>query len=258
MTTHLYCILPDETAGALQPNLSGLDGAPVRALRVERMVAWVSDVEREVPVSFEGVRAEEAFASVRAHDAVVEAALDTGSTPVPARFGQRFASDDACRAALVKQGMLLESLVSTVQGMVEMTLILTPSTRRMLRDLEPVLPDLIESETTGMGKAYLNALRAREAATGTVRRAMDGLARKLLEATKALVRDTKVHDQATRLPLRTLSQLIARGRVDEYQRTVNAVESGREFRFLVIGPRAPYSFCSLGGGGGMHGMKLAD
>src|SRR5512146_3281722 len=93
------------------------------------------------------------------------------STPVPARFGQRFASDDACRAALVKQGMLLESLVSTVQGMVEMTLILTPSTRRMLRDLEPVLPDLIESETTGMGKAYLNALRAREAATGAVRRA---------------------------------------------------------------------------------------
>ena len=258
MTTHLYCILPDETAGALQPNLSGLDGAPVRALRVERMVAWVSDVEHEVPVSFEGVRAEEAFASVRAHDAVVEAALDTGSTPVPARFGQRFASDDACRAALMKQGMLLESLVSTVQGMVEMTLILTPSTRRMLRDLEPVLPDLIESQTTGMGKAYLNALRSREAATGAVRRAMDGLARKLLEATKALVRDTKVHDQATRLPLRTLSQLIARGRVDEYQRTVNAVESGREFRFLVIGPRAPYSFCSLGGAGGMHGMKLAD
>ena len=249
MTTHLYCILPGETQNALPPDLSGVDGARVRTLPVDHMVAWVSDVEREVPISVEGVRV---------HDAVVEAALDTGSTPVPARFGQRFASDAACRDALASRAASLQTVVATVQGFVEMTLILTPSTRRMLRELEPVLPELIEGETLGPGKAYLRTLRAREAATGTVRRAMDALAKRLIEATRALVRETRTHDQAPRLPLQTLSQLVARPRVEEYQRAVNAVESGREFRFLVIGPRAPYSFCSLGGDGGMHGMKLAD
>jgi len=37
------------------------------------------------------------------------------------------------------------------------------------------------------------------------------------------------------------------------------VERGREFQFLVIGPRAPYSFCALRADtGGLHGMNLAD
>lgn len=249
MMTHLYCILPGETSGALPANLSGVDGERVRELSVEGMVAWVSNVDRDGPVSVEGVRA---------HDAVVEAALESGSTPVPARFGQRFASDDACRAALAKRAASLEALVAAVQGFVEMTLLLTPSTRRMLRDLQPVLPELVEAEGLGAGRAYLNKLRAREAATGTIRRAMDGLAKRLIDATRSIVRETRTHDQGPRLPLQTVSQLIARPRVAEYQRAVNRVESGREFRFLVIGPRAPYSFCSLGADGGMHGMKLAD
>ncbi len=76
---------------------------------------------------------------VRDHDAVVEAALDTGTTPVPARFGQRFDSDDACREALRNRAASVESVLADVQGSIEMTLIITPSTRRMIRDLEPVL-----------------------------------------------------------------------------------------------------------------------
>ena len=249
MTTHLYCILPGENAGGPPPDLGGVRGERVRTLPVQHMVAWVSDVERELPVSVD---------DVRAHDGVVEVALQTGATPVPARFGQRFASDAACGAALASRATALQEVLVAVQGFVEMTLVLTPSTRRMLRDLQPVLPELIEGSESGPGKAYLHMLRAREAATGTVRRAMDGLAKRLIEATRSLVRETKTHDQGPRLPLQTLSQLIARPRVEEYQRAVSAVEAGREFRFLVIGPRAPYSFCSLGADGGMHGMKLAD
>src|SRR3954462_9693653 len=124
MTTHLYCVLPMAQRGALPPDLSGVSGARVRALPIERVVAWVCDVERGVPLSIDGVKA---------HDAVVEAALETGSTPVPARFGQRFASDDACRDALVRQSSSVESLLATMQGLVEMTVILTPSTKQMIR-----------------------------------------------------------------------------------------------------------------------------
>ena len=61
------------------------------------------------------------------------------------------------------------------------------------------------------------------------------------------------------MPFRTISHLIARDVVEPYKRAVAAVEASKEFRFLVIGPRAPYSFCALtAGDGGSHGMKLAD
>lgn len=250
MTTHLYCVLPNERLGDLPANLRGIDGARVRSIEMEGLVAWISDAERGVPVSIDGVRA---------HDAVVEAALETGVTPVPARFGQEFASDDACRGALESYSGSVTSLLADMQGFVEMTLILTPSTRRILRDLEPGIPEMIDPERPGAGLEYMESLRAREAATGSVRRSLDSLAQKLTDATKAFVRRRAVHDQVTRLPLRTISHLVPRSDVANYKAAAFSVASTSELRFLVIGPRAPYSFCALGNSDtGLHGMKLAD
>lgn len=248
MSTHLYCVLPHAMRGSIPAGLSGLAGARVRALPVEGIVAWVSDVEGELRV----------LDGVRAHDAVVEAALQTGTTPVPARFGQRFADDDACRSALSSRATSVESLLSTMQGFVEMTLIITPSTRRMLRDLQPVIPEMLEPPTRGAGRHYLESLQAREAATGAVRTAMDKLANALSAAAEPFVHRAAVHEQLTRLPFRTISHLILRESIPDYKRAVGDVPSDLEFRFLLIGPRAPYSFCALGDTGGAHGMNLAD
>ena len=244
MTTHLYCLLPKEVRATVPPGLSGLAGAAVRELPVDGLVAWVSDVERGITVSYDGVRA---------HDAVVEAALETGTTPVPARFGQRFVSDDACRAAIASKAESVGSVLADLQGFVEMTLIVTPSTRRMLRELQPVIPEIFEPETRGPGRKYLDSLRRREAATGAVQEAIDELAVDLSESTRNWVRRTVVHDTVTPLPLRTISHLIARRDIGQYKEAVVGVPHGREFRYLLIGPRAPYSFS-----GGNHGMKLAD
>jgi len=249
VTTHLYCVLPHEMRGSLPSGLSGLAGERVRALLVDGLVAWVSDVKRTIPVSVEGVRA---------HDAVVEAALETGTTPVPARFGQRFESDDACREALRNRAASVESLLADVHGSIEMTLIITPSTRRMIRELEPVLPEMFDSETERPDRRYLDSLRRREATTGAIKSAMDELVRALSVAAGPLLRRTTVLDQVSRLPLRTVSHLIARDRVAAYRAAVAGVESGAELRLLVIGPRAPYSFSSLTDSGGRHGMNLAD
>jgi hypothetical protein len=250
MSTHLYCVLPSDALVSIPSGLTGVAGGSVRALPVDGVVAWVSDVEREVPVSIDGVRA---------HDAVVEAALESGSTPVPARFGQRFADDDACKAALASRGASVESLLSSMQGLVEMTIIITPSTRRMIRELEPVIPEMFEPAVRGSGRRYLETLRSREAETGAVAHATDGLARRLADATSHVVRRSLVHQTATPIPLRTISHLLAREGVDEFKRAVATVERGREFQFLVIGPRAPYSFCALKSDSrGMHGMNLAD
>jgi hypothetical protein len=250
VTTHLYCVLPNERRDEPPADLRGIDGARVRSMQVEGLVAWISDAERGVPVSIDGVRA---------HDAVVEAALETGATPVPARFGQEFASDDACRGALENYSDSVTSLLADMQGFVEMTLILTPSTRRMLRDLEPGLPAIVDPGKPGAGREYMESLQAREAATGAVRRSLDSLAQKLTEATKAFVRRRAVHDQVTRLPLRTISHLVSRSDVANYKEATFTVSATSELRFLVIGPRAPYSFCALGNSDtGLHGMKLAD
>jgi len=250
MSTHLYCVLPQAQRASLPAGLDGIAGARVRVLPVDGIIAWVSDVERGVPISIDGVKA---------HDAVVEAALETGSTPVPARFGQRFESDEACRNALVRQAPSVESLLSTIQGFVEMTLILTPSTKRMIRDLEPVLPEMVSADEPGIGRKYLDTLRAREAKTNEVRYALDTLAERLTESVGGYVKEAASQENLSRSPFRTISHLISREHVMAYQTALRAVHPTSEFRFLVIGPRAPYSFCSLGtGDSGSHGMKLAD
>ena len=251
MTTHLYCVLPQEEHASVPVGLSGLAGAAVRALPVDGMVAWVSDIERGVPVSVDGVRA---------HDAVVEAALETGSTPVPARFGQRFDNDDACVAAIVSRAASVESLLDDLQGHVEMTLIVTPSTRRMINDLEPVMPEMVEMETgmPGAGRAYLDSLRKREMASGAVRTAIDTLARRLMDAVASIARRVAIHDTSTPMPLRTISHLVLRRDVAAYQSALAALDGDGQSRFMLIGPRAPYSFSALTDGGSVHGMKLAD
>ncbi|HXD49602.1 MAG TPA: GvpL/GvpF family gas vesicle protein [Gemmatimonadaceae bacterium] len=250
MSTHLYCIVPSDSPPAIPRGLVGIDDERVRPMPIDDVVAWVSDVERRLAVSVAGIRA---------HDAVVEAALETGVTPVPARYGQRFDDDDACRGALESRAASIGALLDRVQGYVEMTLIITPSTAKMLRDLKPLVPKVDDDATPGAGREYLETLRAREAATGVIRQAIDELAQRLTEAARRHVHRSAVHEQFTRLPLRTLSHLIPRDAVDQYKETLRPVPTTREFRFLVIGPRAPYSFCALNAGdGGAHGMKLAD
>ena len=163
-----------------------------------------------------------------------------------------------CRAALSSRATSVESLLSTIQGFVEMTLIITPSTRRMLRDLQPVIPEMIEPSGRGVGRQYLETLQAREAATGALRTAIDKVANALNAAAKPFVHRSAVHEQLTRLPFRTVSHLIRRELVADYKSAIAGVPADLEFRFLLIGPRAPYSFCALNDSGGPHGMNLAD
>lgn len=248
MSTHLYCILPHAHRGDVPPGLSGVEGERVRALPLEHIVAWVSDAQRGRPVSYD---------VIRAHDAVVEAALATGATPMPARFGQTFTDDSACATALSRRSASVETVLEGLQGCVEMTIIITPSTRRMLRDLEPVVPEMLDAP--GVGRRYLESLRAREAISGTVAQASDELAVRLEAAVEVLLRKKAKPRSVLRMPMLTLSHLIDRGNVDAYREALSKVKAGPELRFLLIGPRAPYSFSSLGAEtGGAHGMNLAD
>jgi hypothetical protein len=268
MTVHRYCRLPrgSGATGSVPPGLRGIDGAPVRALLVNGLEAWVSDVPRAA-VSSSATRGQPLIDGVKAHDAVVESALDMGTTPVPARFGQRFDDELACRTTLESRAEPVSRVLAALQGFIEMTLLVTPSTRRMLRDLEPALtaeridvePDAFEHAPLGPGRAYLDSLRAKGAAVSDMRAALTRLGERITGAVGSLVRRSAEHQSVTRLPMLTLSHLIERSAADTYRAVAAAVPTGAELRVLVIGPRAPYSFCALRGDAiGTHGMNLAD
>jgi hypothetical protein len=249
VSTHLYCLVLRDARVPLPVGLLGIDAAPVRSLATDGIVAWVSDATPRAKPTYEGIRA---------HDAVVQAALDTGTTPAPVRFAHQFESDDACRQELDRVADALAAMLTGLQGFVEMTLILTPSTKRMLSDLEPVIPQL-HSEQAGAGRQYLETLRAREAASAAVRRAMDPLADQLTRAAAPFVRRSTTHAEQFRMPMRTISHLVGREQIEPYRQAIQGVRGGADCRFLVVGPRPPYSFCGLGGASdGHHGIKLAD
>jgi hypothetical protein len=136
-------------------------------------------------------------------------------------------------------------------------LILAPSTKRVVNDLVPVLPEMV-GEGPGVGRRYLDALRAREAATGAVRQALDALAQRLSDAAAGLVRNVSVHENLAKMPMRAISHLVPRELVDRYRDAVRTVHPTSDYRCLVVGPRAPYSFSAISEGNGSHGLRLAD
>jgi hypothetical protein len=103
---YLYCLT--EPACGPADDLRGIGDAPVRAVSVaERASAWVSDL----PEALGPATAE----LVRVHDRVVRAAL-SGETPLPARFGQSFAGEDALRRALEARAEAMEQALERVDA----------------------------------------------------------------------------------------------------------------------------------------------
>jgi hypothetical protein len=132
MATYLYCILGDpKTVPAV---LQGIDGTPVRALHDAELTAWVSDIV-EVPVQATVDR-------VRVHDAVCAAALETGDTPLPVRFGQTFTDDAAAVDAISARRPTLRQRLGRVAGCVELRVVVTRG-----RDANDPADAVVQGET---------------------------------------------------------------------------------------------------------------
>jgi len=196
--TYLYCLTaheaPDPPAATV-----GVDGGPVRRIRNAQAPgaqAWVGDVDaRSVKATID---------RIRAHDSVVATALGTGSTPLPARFGQTFASDDECLAMISARQEKMSAGLARVAGMVEMTVIL-----RVAVD-------------TSSGTAYLKSLARREHAVQDLSKRLGDCIRLSAERAK----DDVV----------TLSHLVDREAVTKYLERLTGLD------VRVLGPGAPYSF----------------
>jgi len=231
MPTYLYCLLIRAAGPDAAPlTARGIGGGAVRALVAGDVEAWVSTVAAAPAVA--------TVQAVREHDAVVSAALATGRTPLPARFGQVWPSDAACAGALARRAGELESLLRRVDGLVEMTVCtLLPGMPPAAR---PPAPPGAEADR---GRAYLQRVRARTDRERHLRSALEALRERVSRALGPLARGEVAEIRGTEKALAlSISFLVERGGETQFRRTVDEVAREAAARLVVAGPRAPYSF----------------
>ena len=212
------------------PTLTGIDGAPVRAIDLSGLCGWVSDVAAAPIVPSPG--------RAREHDRVVRAALES-ETPLPARFGQVVPGEDDLRAALSERREALEAALKKVEGAVEMTV-------RMLvrapKD-DPIHKASGELQGADTGRRYLERVAALQREERNVL-AKAGLIRDRVDsAVGALVRAQSFAGAVAGSSLVTLSHLVPREGLDAYRSALQTLrEEDPALTIMVSGPWAPYSF----------------
>jgi hypothetical protein len=230
MGTYLYCIHADPVG--VPASLVGIDGASVRAVDASSLEAWVSDV-REVPVTVSVDR-------MRAHDAVCAAALDSPETPLPVRFGQAFATDEAARAAIAAKVAQLSSRLRRVSGCVELRVVVRPVESDISSVGAEVATDEDATDVNRPGTAFLRRL-AREGRSDLAREAAcEGARRTLRAEAKELIVEQRPCETGRGVSYFAL--LVRRSDVGTVRELANRVLSSQSLQTLVMGPFAPYSF----------------
>ncbi len=233
MATYLYCIRNDPRPAP--SDLTGLNGAAVRSLFATGLTAWVSDVP-DVPVA-------STLERVKAHDAVCAAAMQSGETPLPIRFGQTFADDGAAASAIASRRATLHERLARVAGCVELRVVVS-------RGREPQEPATPVPETarpepgadpaTRRGTAFLRRL-AREGRADLAREVgCEEIRHAVREAAKPFIVELQRCEAARRLAFFPL--LVRRPELDAAQATIASCLATGGIEASLLGPFPPYSF----------------
>lgn len=245
---YLYCLL---TAGGEPPPVTvrGIGGAAVRTVEAGSVRAWVSDIPDE-PLA-------PTVEEVRAHDAVVQAALAV-ETPLPARFGQVIAGDEALRAMLQRRGAEMRSALERVAGSAEMTvrlLLALPDAAAVERSA-PEASGASGPRATGgardvvaPGRAYLDGVRARLARADAFTDQAGFLHERVAAATAGLATSEWREPIEPGSRLLTLAHLVPKAALPAYRQALRACFAAPPpLRGMITGPWAPYSFSRLSNG----------
>ena len=229
MAIYLYCLL--RATREPPPRLVGIDGAPVRAVDLGGLGAWVSETAAP-PLVASPDRA-------RSHDRVVRAALER-ETPLPARFGQIVADEGTLVAMVASRRAAFESALEVVAGTVEMT----------VRVLVPIGADggaegPMTASTKGpmSGRDYLERVAAVQRRERNVL-AEGGIVRdRVSSAVRGLVRAESFTGATSGAGMATLSHLVPRENIEAYRSALLVLrDEDPTFAIMVSGPWAPYSF----------------
>jgi len=225
---YLYCVLPAE---APDPAVNGIDDAPLRALRAGAACAWVADVS---------VAPQPDLERIRAHDRVVRAAMATGFTPVPVRFGQVAASDDDVLAHLQSRDYRAD--LERVSGCVEFGIRIVDPEAHASGEADSDPPPVPDGEQAGAGAAYMRTLAARvHAAERSRTRSLDA-ARAIDAALASGVREARV-ESSDHPPGAVVAHLVQAAAADAYAERARDLARGHPpLRIVVTGPWPPYSF----------------
>ncbi len=240
MGWYLYAVGPPGLAAGSAP---GVDGSPVRVLRSGPLRALVS----ELPV-----RPSPSLDRVRAHDRVVRDAAGGDATPLPARFGQWFATGEALVNRLLEDRERYRTRLEAVRGAVEFAIAVRaasgtsgPAAREPSSNgsgRRDGGPDRAEREP-GAGRAYLESLARRERAEREALEWGRHLAEELRERVGPLVRDERVDVPDAGARTATIAHLVKRPDAEAYAASARAWRAGRsELRIVIDGPSPPYSF----------------
>jgi len=235
MPTYLYCVLAPASAEGLPSGLAGVASAPIRVVTVPGIVAleaWVATVDEDAL----RVRGRALAAQALLHNAVVDAALATGRTPVPARYGSRFPDDESCIADLARRAAELEATLDHVADAVEMPTLLVPRKRRTKSMEKP------SSHDATAGRRYLESIRARLADEQHRRSTAEREASRLRATVDELIRGEARNFTAA--GVMSIAHLVSREAVARYREAVATFEPGEGLRVVRGEPRAPYSFAS--------------
>jgi hypothetical protein len=236
MATYLYCVLGPAKTDAFPSGLRGIAGAPVRSVIAPTrsgIEAWVATIEDSILRSTGRELAEQALL----HNAVVDAALATGRTPLPARFGSRFRDDAACASHLEEHRAKLEAALTRVSGAVEMAVLLVPTA-----ESGETLVDRPQRGEPDAGRRYLEAIRERTQSVERLQEAADRLARRLGSTVARMVRGEARRSDSSSIV--SVAHLVDRADLDRYRRAVAGLTTDNDFKIVVAGPRAPYSFAA--------------
>ena len=223
MGTWLYCVLP---ADAPDPHGTGVGGHALRAIRTPDVCVWVGDVAVAPPPGLD---------RIREHDDVIRAAMATGHTPVPIRFGQIAGSDDDVRAHLASRDYLPD--LERVRGCVEFGIrIVDPDAT----EAEP--PRAPERDAPGSGAAYMRMLADRMHALEETRARSLDAAHALDRELAGYVRESRV-EPSDRPAGAVVAHLVQAPAADEYAARARELSHERSpLRIVVTGPWPPYSF----------------
>lgn len=238
MPTYLYCVLAPASVEGVPAGLRGIADSPVRALAVPGLApleAWVATIDEDAL----RVSGRELAAQALLHNQIVEAALATGRTPAPARYGSRFADDAACVADLTRRLVELRAVLDHVEGAVEMSTLLVPRTLRTKSMARP------SSNDAAAGRRYLESIRARVTDENRRRSMAEREASRLRASIGDLVRDEAW--SFTPVGVMSIAHLVSRDAVDRYRQAIASFVPDASFRVVRGEPRAPYSFASAPG-----------
>lgn len=224
MGLYLYCLLP--AGGASPGDLRGVDGSPVAALDEGAFRLWVSQVEAAPRPSPD---------RVRSHHAVVRAAMDGGTTPLPMRFGQWFPGREVLARRLEERGRDYGARLRDLEDAVELG----------VRFLDPAGVPVVHGTEAGArtGREYLEALAGQHQRRTEDEERGRRLARELGEALGDLVRRERIEPLEPGEGLVSVAHLVGRSDMDAHRRGIDAfrrAHGGLQLR--ESGPWPPYSF----------------